>query len=86
MEEKNNIHVLYIITKLELGGAQKVCLSLLNGINNTGHRAGLISGNQGALVPHVKKSDFVFLLDSLKREIGLKIIFSEIKTFFKIII
>jgi len=85
MKTKKEIHVVYIITKLELGGAQKICLSLLNGINKSGHHAGLISGAQGALVTTVKKTETVFLLDSLKREIGPKIIFSELKTFFKMI-
>ena len=85
MEKKENVHVVYIITKLELGGAQKVCLSLLDGINKSGNHAGLISGAEGVLVPAVKKTESVFLLDSLKREIGPKIIFSELKTFFKIV-
>ncbi|MFH0898436.1 MAG: glycosyltransferase [bacterium] len=85
MQKPNKVHVLYIITKLELGGAQKVCLSLLNGINETKHRAGLISGSEGFLVPEIRKTDFVFLLDSFKREVGFKILFSEIKSFFRII-
>ncbi|MCF7799693.1 glycosyltransferase [Candidatus Babeliales bacterium] len=79
------VHVLYILTKLELGGAQKVCLSLIEGLKKESNFAGLISGNQGVLIDQVKKYESVFLLDSFKREIGLKILFLELKTFFQII-
>ncbi|MFH1831230.1 MAG: glycosyltransferase [bacterium] len=92
MKENKEIHVLYIITKLELGGAQKVCLTLFNGIQNSGYPTHLVSGSQGELAPtvinsqtHATKPDAVFFLDSLKREIGIKIIFSEIKAFFSLI-
>jgi glycosyltransferase involved in cell wall biosynthesis len=78
-------NVLYIITKLELGGAQKVCLSLLKGVKESGGFAGLISGDQGPLVNDVKKLDSVYLLKDFKREIGLKNFYSDLKTFFQLI-
>ena len=78
-------NVLYIITKLELGGAQKVCLSLLKGIKKSGGFAGLVSGDQGALIKDVKYLDSVFLLKNFKREIGLKNLFKDIKLFFQLI-
>ncbi|MFA5075282.1 MAG: glycosyltransferase [Candidatus Babeliales bacterium] len=85
MSSSNKIHVLYILTKLELGGAQKVCLSLIEGLKNKSDFVGLISGNQGALVDEVKKYDFIFLLNSFKREIGFRTLFLEFKTFFQMI-
>lgn len=80
-----SINVLYIITKLELGGAQKVCLSLFKGVKKTGGFAGLISGNEGALVSHVKNLNSVYLLKNLKREIGFKYLIKDIKVFFELI-
>lgn len=80
----DEVAVLYIITKLELGGAQKVCLSLLDGLNKNGVKAGLISGADGVLAPQVKNIEYVYLLDSIKREIGFKLIISEVRAFFQI--
>jgi glycosyltransferase involved in cell wall biosynthesis len=80
-----NPTVLYIITKLELGGAQKVCLALVDGIKKYGYNPHLISGSQGILSERAKKNKAFILVDSFKREIGIKLLFQEIKTFFKII-
>lgn len=83
----NNVHVLYVLTKLELGGAQKVCLTLLKGVNNSS----LVSGTEGVLVPEAKKlsnskeNSSVYLLKSLKREVGIATLFYEFSTFFKMI-
>jgi glycosyltransferase involved in cell wall biosynthesis len=85
MVKSNDVVVLYIITKLELGGAQKVCLSLMEGVVENGLKAGLISGSQGELVSQIPKSKDVFLLDSFNREAGLRFFFKEIKTFFQIL-
>lgn len=76
-----NINVLYIITKLELGGAQKICLSLFNGLQNSGANSLLISGAEGKLVESVKNLDNVILLNNFKREVSLKIFWNEIKNF-----
>ena len=35
MVKKNEINVIYIVTKLELGGAQKVCIALFDGLKKT---------------------------------------------------
>lgn len=83
-----NIHVVYLITKLELGGAQKVCLSLFDGLHqNNPLSCSLISGSQGALVDQIKKFESVFLLKELQREVGggIKKIAQELKAFFSII-
>lgn len=82
-EKKESLHVVYVLTKLELGGAQKVCLSLLQGIQEA-QSASLISGNQGVLTEQAKKFDHVFLLDSFKREVSLFSLFAEMKNFFAI--
>lgn len=85
MKNQNSIHVLYILTKLELGGAQKVCLNLLQGLKNCNIKTSLISGQEGALVEQAKQIESVFLLKNLKREVGLKNFYSEIKVFFELI-
>ena len=81
---KKKLHVVYIITKLELGGAQKVCLKLLRGLHDHGISSSLISGKQGMLAEDISSSEVV-LLDSFKREVGFASLVSEIKTFFTLI-
>ena len=83
--KKKEIQVLYIVTKLELGGAQKVCLSLLNGLRNAGHTSLLISVKEGALSNTLNNTEKVFLLDSLKREVSFFGIFSEFSNFINLI-
>src|SRR5579872_1291542 len=79
------IHVVYIITKLELGGAQKVCLSLYDALQQTpALDVTLISGAEGTLVPHVSKKSNVILLDDIKREVSGNIL-SELRCFFTLI-
>lgn len=85
MKHNNQIHVLYIITKLELGGAQKVCLSLLNGLNKSDAQALLISSTSGVLADSVKENPNVILLKSLDRELSIKMIWKEIICFFQLI-
>lgn len=77
--------VVSIITKLELGGAQKVCLTLFHGLHHNNHTAFLISGNEGTLVNNVIDNPQVILLPSLKREVGLKTIVQECKAFMHLI-
>ncbi len=83
--KKKEIQVLYIITKLELGGAQKVCLSLLENMQSSGHTSFLISGNQGTLTKIVAEKNNIILLDTFTREVGIRTIFQEIKTLFSLI-
>ena len=82
---KQKVHVVYIITKLELGGAQKVCLSLLKGLKQSNHTSLLISGNEGPLVKEAQKYTNVILIDSFLREISIKTIFKELRTFFRLV-
>lgn len=81
----DKVSILYIITKLELGGAQKVCLSLLNGVKENGGFAALASGTDGPLVKDVQNLDSIFLLKRFKREIGLNNILNEIFLFLDLI-
>ena len=69
MKQKKEFSVVYIITKLELGGAQKVCLSLFDGIEQGGIKSFLISGSEGTLTNRVAHKQNTILLKSLKREI-----------------
>jgi glycosyltransferase involved in cell wall biosynthesis len=77
--------VVYIITKLELGGAQKVCLSLFHHLPEQHIKTILISGNEGSLAPSVKDHKQVILLESFKREVSLSLLFAEFKTFIQLI-
>lgn len=82
---KKNICVVYIITKLELGGAQKVCLSLFKGIKEAGYGVTLISGTKGPLVGQVVNYPEVILLDSMTSNLSIKGILNELYTFIHLI-
>lgn len=85
MKRKNEIQVVYIITKLELGGAQKVCLSLLDGLQQHDTDTYLISSNEGYYVNKLKNLPYVCLLNQLKREISFKTIVEECKAFWALV-
>ena len=85
MKHNKKSHVVYIITKLELGGAQKVCLTLFKELPNAGINSTIIAGSTGKLVDKVQHSPDVILLNSLKREISLTSLWHEICSFFKLI-
>ncbi len=82
MLKKENAPVIYIVTKLELGGAQKVCLSLFHELKNKNHETWLISGTEGPLVAEVQNNPNVILLPSLKRECSFSNLKNDFKTFF----
>ncbi|MFA6526930.1 MAG: glycosyltransferase [Candidatus Babeliales bacterium] len=85
MNPYNTHHVVYILTKLELGGAQKVCLALMAGMKDQGFSSSLISGSQGALLEQALHFDSVFLIDDFKREIGFRLFIKELKAFVKMV-
>lgn len=85
MESNQKITVLYIITKLELGGAQKVCLSLFHGLTQHDANTFILSGSEGILTKEVENNPNAILLDSLKREVSYKFVWHEIKNFFMLI-
>ncbi len=80
--KSNSTAVVYIITKLELGGAQKVCLSLFEDVPHTGFQTYIMTGSEGELVSQVKGNEHAILTKTMKREVSLRGIFHEIKNFF----
>ncbi|MBL4587836.1 glycosyltransferase [Candidatus Babeliales bacterium] len=76
--------VVYIITKLELGGAQKVCLALHQDLKKNKMVSTLISGKEGALVQEAGKSDHVILLEDFKREVGFGLFLYELRAFWNL--
>jgi glycosyltransferase involved in cell wall biosynthesis len=85
MKHKKELSVLYIITKLELGGAQKVCLSLFEGVHEQGIQSFLLSSADGKLVDTVINNPRAILLPALKREIALNALFQEFRCFLSMI-
>ncbi len=85
MSQEKAPHVVYIITKLELGGAQKVCLALMDGVQKRFTTASLISGAQGQLVSEAQKFSSVYFLKDFKREVGIKTVLSEVRNFIQMI-
>ena len=83
MSSKKELPVLYIITKLELGGAQKICLSLFERLNEKGNAAFLISGEDGILCNQIAHHPHVRLLKTFRREIFAP--WHEIKNFITLI-
>lgn len=82
--QEKPFHVVYIITKLELGGAQKICLSLMSGMEKSACSTTLITGAEGPLVPQARLFDSVYFLEEFKREISVKGVWRELKTFFTV--
>lgn len=85
MIKKENVPVIYVVTKLELGGAQKVCLSLFEELKKKNHETWLISGTEGPLVASVQDNPHVILLPSLKRESSFLQIKKDVQAFFALI-
>jgi glycosyltransferase involved in cell wall biosynthesis len=85
MKQTKNPTIIYIITKLELGGAQKVCLSLFDGLSHHGVTTALISGSSGYFAQDVKEKPHVYLLDSLKHEASWKLLFLELRNFIHLV-
>jgi glycosyltransferase involved in cell wall biosynthesis len=81
MKHKHLSPVVYIITKLELGGAQKVCLSLLASLRARGIPVKVICGAGGTLDAHVKNDPDIIFLPALIRELSLKGIIQEWRAF-----
>ncbi len=78
------MHIIYIITKLELGGAQKVCLALCKALEKQGDSVTLITSNTGILVPSVSITDTHFL-PCFTREVSWRYIWSEFITFITLV-
>ncbi len=78
-------HIVYILTKLELGGAQKICLTLAHAMTSEPNSATLISGPEGILLNEALQLKNTILLKSLKREISVVSLWQEIVTFISLI-
>jgi glycosyltransferase involved in cell wall biosynthesis len=77
--------IVYIITKLELGGAQKVCLTLAKEVADSIPTT-LISGPDGVMVQQAKEQvKNLHLLPSMKRNVSLRALWTEVKNFFAIV-
>jgi len=67
MDAKHKINILYVITKLELGGAQKQLLELIRGLDKARFNIFLFTAQKGILMPdalsinelHVKRSGWL---------------------------
>ncbi len=79
------MHIVHIITKLEMGGAQKVCLALKEALELKGLSTGLITGTEGELVPRAHSSPTTILMDELTREVSAGRFFGEIVCFCKLV-
>lgn len=82
MKHTKDLHVVYIITQLELGGAQKVCLSLLEGLEQKHAHTFLITSAQGTLVSAVQDKPNIFLLPELQRNVSVNSLLNEWRSFF----
>ncbi len=69
MKHLKKPHVIYIITKLELGGAQKVCLALYEGLKDYDSTTHLITGTDGPLAATINDKKQSTMLPCLIREI-----------------
>ena len=85
MSKEKPVQVIYILTQLELGGAQKIALTLLQGVQQGGLSTALISGTKGPLVARAQKLGKTVLLDSFVRSVGVTSLMSELKTFFSLV-
>ena len=83
--KKKDIHIVYIITKLELGGAQKVCLSLFKGLQQAGCSTKLISSKQGVLVDKVCNSPNAILLPLMTARVSFWHIHKELYNFIQLV-
>lgn len=85
MKHAKEIHVLYIITQLELGGAQKVCLTLFNELKKEGIHTLLIAGPNGPLATDILKQDPDAYLPSFLTQTRSESMVHELRCFFGLI-
>ena len=85
MKQNDHMHIVHIITKLEMGGAQKVCLALKQGLDQEGLWTGLISGTKGDLCAHASQLPNTLLIKEMTREVSWRALFQECSCFFTLI-
>lgn len=80
---KNDFFVIYIITKLELGGAQKICLSLFKRFSENGN-ALLITGPGGLLDGQAQEIGETIFVKTLLNSISPRNFWKDILAFWQI--
>lgn len=76
------LYVLYVITKLELGGAQKICLDLYQGVPEQGIGTGIMTGSEGELMSALKQQEHnTYFIGTFKREITFLGLINEFRSF-----
>src|SRR4051812_20999752 len=77
-------NVLHVITKLEIGGAQKHTIHTVEKLDKTKYNVFLVASNDGPLNQYVRTlNEVTFIeLSELKREISL---FNDIMVIFKLV-
>lgn len=78
MKQVKKACVVYILTKLELGGAQKICLALVEGMQTAVRDTCLITGAEGVLVGTVAEKPNVTMLSSLRPELSMSGIMADL--------
>lgn len=79
--KQKKIAVIYVITKLELGGAQKVCTTLFDHLKEKPHIQTFLITSKGKLTELRAPDETTFYIDSFAREVGIRTIWYDIKTF-----
>ena len=83
--KKKELHIVYIITKLELGGAQKVCLELFNGLPADQIKTDLIAGSGGPLADTVQNKANVQFIASLEHAASWRTLLGDIRSFIALV-
>jgi glycosyltransferase involved in cell wall biosynthesis len=61
----SKINILYVITKLELGGAQKQLLNLVRGLDKDKYNIFLFTAKDGSLIGEVESIEYITLIKSI---------------------
>ncbi len=85
MKQSRPTSVVYIITHLELGGAQKVCLTLFKHMHQDQFSTHLITGTQGILAQQLINAEHVHFLPTLQRQVGILSLWNELRTFWTLV-
>jgi len=81
MLAKNNVGIVFILTQLELGGAQKICLALFDHFSPTSY---LISSATGQLLGKVQNNSRFLPIKALERGVGWSSLWKEFWAFLSI--
>lgn len=85
MKQYKQFDIVYIITSLELGGAQKVCLSLFKNIASSTVTTHLITGTSGILEKNIKNFSNIHRLPYFLPQLSLRTIINDIRSFYAMV-